>query len=123
MIQKYKITRFFLTFLVLTFSFFMPISMATKSAFTYPSNMEPSAPSEIRERAAVILGAIQVVAVAIAVGMLIHIGIKYVMSSANERADVKQAAVNYVIGAIIIATAPTILKLLYDFFVKARNAG
>lgn len=59
--------------------------------------------------AAKVLGFVQFVAYAIALGMLIYVGIKYVMASANERADLKSALVKYVIGAIIIAGASTIL--------------
>lgn len=56
-----------------------------------------------------VLGFVQFVAYAIALGMLIYVGIKYVMASANEKADLKSALVKYVIGAIIIAGASTIL--------------
>ncbi len=47
-----------------------------------------------------------------ALGMLLYIGIKYVMASANEKADLKKGAINYVIGAILVAAAGTIVKML-----------
>ncbi len=92
-------------------------------AWNPPSDVTPSVPVALQDRAEIILGTIQVVGAAIAVGMLIYIGMKYVMSSANERADVKQAAVNYVIGAIIIASAPMLFRLIYEFFIKAKLGG
>ena len=49
-----------------------------------------------------VLGAIQWIGYAIAVGMLLYIGIKYVMASANEKADLKNSLVRYLIGAILI---------------------
>ena len=55
-----------------------------------------------------VLGFIQWFGYVVAVGMLIYIGIKYMMSSANEKADLKKGSVNYVIGAVLVAAAATI---------------
>ena len=62
-----------------------------------------------------ILGFVQWVGYAIAVGMLIYIGIKYMMASANEKADLKAGSVKYVIGAIIVAAAATICGWIVSF--------
>ncbi len=56
-----------------------------------------------------VLGYIQWFGYVIAVGMLLFIGIKYMMSSANEKADLKKGSINYVIGAILVATAATVV--------------
>ena len=56
----------------------------------------------------VILGFVQFVGYAIAVGMLIYVGIKYVMASADEKANLKNALVRYVIGAVLIAGASAV---------------
>ena len=61
-----------------------------------------------------IIGTMQWVGYAIAVGMLVYIGIKYVMASANEKADLKQALIKYVIGAIIIVFATTIATWVFS---------
>lgn len=63
----------------------------------------------------IILGAIQWIGYAFAIGMLIYIGIKYTMSAANEKADLKKGLINYVIGAVIIAGAATICSWLIKF--------
>lgn len=62
-----------------------------------------------------ILGAIQWIGYAFAIGMLIYIGIKYTMSAANEKADLKKGLINYVIGAVIIAGAATICGWVVSF--------
>ena len=62
-----------------------------------------------------ILGAIQWVGYIFAVGMLLYIGIKYMMSAANEKADLKKGLINYVIGAVIVAAASTIFGWLAEF--------
>ena len=62
-----------------------------------------------------ILGAIQWVGYIFAVGMLLYIGIKYMMSAANEKADLKKGSINYVIGAVVVAAASTICGWFADF--------
>lgn len=88
-----------------------------------PMEPNPSAPDGISPMAKTILGAIQWIGYAIAIGMLIYIGIKYVTSAANEKAELKRASVNYIIGAIIIAGAVTICNWAVLFFQSANFAG
>lgn len=64
------------------------------------------------EPAGKIIGAIQFIGYAIAIGMLIYVGIKYVMSSAQDKASLKNNLIRYVIGAIIVAGATTILPII-----------
>lgn len=59
-----------------------------------------------------ILGFVKWVGYAFAVGMLLYIGIKYVMASANEKADLKTGAIKYVIGAVLVAGAVTIVEFI-----------
>lgn len=59
-----------------------------------------------------VLGVVQSVAVAFAVGMLLYLGIKYAMASANEKADVKNASIKYVIGAVLILGSSAILGII-----------
>ena len=61
-----------------------------------------------------ILGVVKFLGYAIAIGMLIYVGIKYVMASANEKADLKNALVKYVIGAILIAGATAVAGWIFD---------
>lgn len=76
----------------------------------------PSVPAGIDNIALTILGVLQWCGYAIALGMIIYIGIKYTMSAANERADLKSASVNYIIGAIVIAGAATICGWCIQIF-------
>lgn len=54
------------------------------------------------------LATFQFVGYAIAIGMLMYVGIKYTMSAADARADMKTSMIKYVIGAILIAGADAI---------------
>lgn len=60
----------------------------------------------------IVLSYIQYIGYAISVGMLLYIGIKYTMSAANERAELKKGAINWIIGAIMIAGMTTIVTAL-----------
>lgn len=71
----------------------------------------------------VILGAIQWIGYAFAIGMLIYIGIKYTMSAANEKADLKKGLINYVIGAVLIATTATICGWIISFGENVAGSG
>lgn len=82
-----------------------------------------STPDGMKTAVKNVLGALQWVGYAFAVGMLIYIGIKYVMSAANEKADLKKGAINYVIGAIIIAGASTICGWIVSFGNKGMLNG
>ena len=74
----------------------------------------PNQPTGAGETVGTIVGMMQWVGYAIAVGMLVYIGIKYVMASADEKADLKQALIKYVIGAIIIVFATTIASWVFS---------
>lgn len=56
-----------------------------------------------------ILGLIQFIGVAIALGMLIVIGIQYVTASSTKKGEIKDTAINYLFGAVCIFAAVGIL--------------
>ena len=57
-----------------------------------------------------VLGLIQFVGVAIALGMLIVIGIQYVTASSSKKGEIKDTAINYLFGAVGIFAAAGILE-------------
>ena len=62
-----------------------------------------------------IMGIIQVVGIVIAVVILMIIGIKYMMGSAEEKAEYKKTMIPYIVGAILIFAASTIANVAYTF--------
>lgn len=70
-------------------------------------------PGDAANTANSILGVMQWIGYAIAVGMLIFVGIKYVMASADEKANLKNSLIRYVIGAVLIAGATTIASWVF----------
>lgn len=73
-----------------------------------------SAPDGAGDTAGTIIGVMQWFGYAIAIGMLVFIGIKYVMASANEKADLKNSLIKYVIGAVLIVFAVTIAGWVFS---------
>lgn len=59
-----------------------------------------------------ILGYIQAIGVAVALAMLIIIGIQYVSANAEKRASIKDQAITYVFGAFCIFAAVAILEII-----------
>lgn len=53
---------------------------------------------------------------AIAVGTILVLGIRYMMSSANERADLKNGSIRYVIGVLVFALSATLCNIIMGIF-------
>lgn len=62
-----------------------------------------------------VLGIVQVVAISLAVIMLIVLGVKYVSAAPAEKADIKQSAMIYVVGAILMFGASGIIQIIKTF--------
>lgn len=61
-----------------------------------------------------ILGIVQVIAMATGVIMLIVLGIKYMVSSVEEKASIKQKLMPYIIGVFLVFAGTTFLKMIQD---------
>lgn len=59
-----------------------------------------------------ILGVVQTVGMGVAVVMLVILGIKYIVSSPEDKATIKDKAVIYVVGAVIIFAASGLVGML-----------
>lgn len=72
-----------------------------------------------------ILVIVQVVATGIAVIMLIVLAIKYMGSAPNEKASIKNSAIQYVVGAVVLFSAAGILGIIRNFAgnVQLTEAG
>ena len=62
-----------------------------------------------------IMGVVQIAGVVIAVVVLMVLGIKYMMGSAEEKAEYKKTMIPYLVGAILIFAASTIANVVYQF--------
>ena len=58
----------------------------------------------------------------VALGMAVYIGIKYMMSGAGEKAKVKETLLPYLIGALLVGSAATIVNALIGSSVSVQVA-
>ncbi len=61
-----------------------------------------------------IIGVVRTAGVVVAVVILLVLGIKYMMGSAEEKADYKKSMIPYIVGAILIFASTTIVGIVYD---------
>ena len=62
-----------------------------------------------------IMGIIQAVGIVVAVVIIMVVGIKYMMGSAEEKAEYKKVMMPYIIGAVLLFGATTIANAIYNF--------
>lgn len=77
--------------------------------------IDTSGTEEIEDVGGQILGIIRVVGTIVAVGMLMIIGIKYMMGSADEKAAYRKSLLPYVIGAVLIFAASSLADMVYTW--------
>ena len=61
-----------------------------------------------------IVGIVQTVGTVIAVAILVVLGIKYVMGSAEEKANYKKSMIPYLIGAVLVFATTNIVGVLFS---------
>lgn len=61
-----------------------------------------------------IIGVLKIVGSVVAVIMLMVLGFKYMMGSAEDKADYKKSMIPYVVGAICIFAAPFIAGIIFN---------
>ncbi len=71
--------------------------------------------TSIENVAGALLYIIKVIAIGIGLIMLTVLAMKYMLSSAQERASIKQSAVVYVVGACVLFGAAGILNIIQKF--------
>lgn len=79
--------------------------------------------SAIDNTAVTIITVARIVGVAIATVMLITIAIKYMVSSAGDRADIKKHAVAYVVGSMVLFGAVGILGIIESVAENIKITG
>lgn len=81
---------------------------------------ESSANESVKDLGGKVMGVLQVAGVVIAVIVIIILGIKYMMGSAEEKADYKKTMIPYLVGAILIFAGSTIANVVYEFAISLK---
>ena len=71
-----------------------------------------SGTSQLVDKAWDITSALLWVGYAVALGMVVYIGIKYITGAADTKANMKTAIINYLIGALLVFAATTIASIV-----------
>lgn len=76
-------------------------------------NPTPNMTAEGKTVASRIIGAMQWCGYAIAIGVMVFVGIKYVTSSADDKASLKNVLWKYVLGVVLVTGAVTIVGWIF----------
>lgn len=86
-----------------------------------PIDADSTAGGKVVTIAQKVLGLIQFVAWAVAIGMALIIGIKYISQGAGVKADIKTTFMPYLIGAVCVGAATTIAEFALNIANVAEN--
>ena len=98
----------------------MVLSFATSALALTPGEIKGDTSvkgtQEIQNVGQSIVGILQTVGIVLSVIVLIVLGIKYMMGSAEEKAEYKKTMMPYIVGAALIFTASALAQVIYRFF-------
>ena len=86
-----------------------------------PSEVDPASGTasigSIKNLGNSIVQILSTIGIIISVAVLVVLGIKYMMGSAEEKAEYKKTLLPYIIGAALVFAASTIAQVVYNFTV------
>lgn len=109
--KSVRIISIVLLVAVLLFTFAVP-SFAAIADNMKPADDVIKEGGKAQSLVVTVLGALKWIGIAISVGMLIFMGIKYVTSSPDGKAEYKKQLGPYVVGLVLIIGASTIVGIL-----------
>lgn len=77
--------------------------------------------TKVTELGAIIVTIMRTVGIVVAVVILLILGIKYMMGSAEEKAEYKKTMIPYLVGAILIFASTTIVTVVYNIANSMNN--
>lgn len=78
------------------------------------ANGSGNQPQEVLNLGKTIVTIMQTVGIVVAVVVLLILGIKYMIGSAEEKAEYKKTMIPYIVGAILIFASTTIVNVVYN---------
>ena len=96
------------------------ISISLNCFAISPSDITGSASvsgtTEIKTLGNSIVGILQVVGIVLSVVVIIVLGIKYMLGSAEEKSEYKKSMLPYIVGAALIFAGSIFANVIYQFF-------
>lgn len=90
-------------------------------AVTNPSSLTGTNTSSFDNIGKRIIGMVQAIGSIVSVLVLVILGIKYMMGSAEEKAEYKKTMIPYLVGAILIFAASNLASMIYGFASTVTN--
>ena len=86
-----------------------------------PDSYESSGPStsdvkDMYKFGGSVAGVIQIVGTIVSVGAMMILGVRYMLGSADEKAEYKERMLPYFIGAVLLFGASNIVKIVFNIF-------
>lgn len=81
------------------------------------ANQNVNGTTEMTEIGGQIIGILQTIGVILSIIILIVLGIKYMMGSAEEKAEYKKTMIPYIVGAVFIFAASALANMVYNFVI------
>lgn len=106
-----------LKIIIITFIIICMVSISGIANADFPEKITGTSSSQSETAvniAQIILGGFQVVGYFLAVIILVWMGIKYITSSPDGRAEIKKQSLTYFIGVVLLFSAGTIVGWLKD---------
>ena len=106
-----KITTIIMLVVMIVLSSTMVLAATDPAKYTGESNINTSKLDNFGNN---LISIITTIGSIISVVVLVVLGIKYMMGSAEEKADYKKSMIPYIVGAILVFAASTIAGIVYD---------
>ncbi len=100
---------------LITMSVVSPV-FASNSSVINGINIQSGNTQSMQELAGKILGFIRNIALIGGVVIIAVLGLKYMMGSLEEKSEYKKSMIPLVVGIVVVMSATTIAKLLFDTF-------
>ncbi len=106
------ITAIFISLLIISIS----VSCLALTPSEIKGNSDVAGTNEITDLGKSLVGILQTVGIVLSVIVILVIGIKYMMGSAEEKAEYKKTMIPYIVGAALIFAASVFANVIYQFF-------
>lgn len=90
-------------------------------AVTNPSTLTGTNTTSFDNIGKRIIGMVQAIGSIVSVLVLVILGVKYMMGSAEEKAEYKKTMIPYLVGAILIFAASNLASMIYGFASTLTN--
>ena len=117
-----KLLKIVSTILMIAIIVSISISSFALTPANLTGNSSVNGTSQIQSVGNSIIGILQVVGIVLSVIVLIVLGIKYMMGSAEEKAEYKKTMMPYIVGAALIFAASAFAQVIYQFFANIKPA-